>query len=454
MAPDTQYLSDQHGWRSDFSYDFIDRLQESGYDLVSMRWYSPQYRQPFRIVRYEEDHFENCIYSIEWDSNYEDPIRLRNAFTGGAVFPEDEMLRSLYDRFPEEEISLDDGYSIERDETDTREFIPMLASNIGREIPLVSFEQELISGPRDIESIAIRLHEAGYGYAPYVDSYHNSAARRDRDRGRTERFCYIETDSSCGYELIFDRVNLRDRTQAEKISEVQNILKDFKAEDKIRLSARCGFHVHVDISGWGMKEIESAYHLWNYIEDPVFRLASAFWDNHRDEEVGGGYSPPIPKGYSGKSNIGLNLQNYRGSLSFIPFLAARGHCRCGAFLFEDWANCTCNLPVPTLEFRVFNATMNQRKIKAYLAFCVGFVNAAKNKEFNPIEYTPMEFRGTNRFREVPVYNNSGVQINSISWEDAAKERLDFILQEFPLTNSERADILYCAKNSSLEFIVS
>ena len=346
----------------------------------------------------------------------------------------------------EENDYLNDGYSEEKEEEREFTVFPHLGSYMEREIPLISFEQEFISNHGDL--VAQRLYDEGYAFAPYVDGYHNSDARREITRGYTDKFCYIETDSSCGFELIFDRVNLRNRSQARKISDVQNILKNMKNESLIRLSARCGFHVHTDISGWGMKEIESAYHLWNYLEDPIFRLASAFWDSHRDEEVGGGYSPPVPKGYTGKSAIGTTIERHRGALSFIPFLNARGHCRCGAFLFEDWASCTCNLPVPTLEFRVFNATLNQRKIRAYLALCVAFVNAAKRREYNSNEFPAMSFQGTNRMQELAFVKEG--EYTTQSWNEAILERLDFLFKEFPLTNIEKEDIIYCAKNSSLK----
>jgi len=329
-----------------------------------------------------------------------------------------------------EEVAEDDGYSVEREEIDVREVFPVLSTNIGRTIPLISMEQEF-SGNGD--KVAKILFDAGFGYTRYADGYHMSDARRDSD---TDRFCYVETDSSCGYELIFNKINLSNRIEAEGISTVQKIMRELKDEGSIRLSARCGFHIHVDVSDWGMKEIVSAYHLWNYLEDPIFRFASAFWSSHRDEEVGGGYSTPVPKGYNGRTAIAQSLNERRDALNFTHILRAKSNCRCGASIYEDWANCTCNLPQPTLEFRVFNATMNQRKIKAYLAFCIAFVNIAKTVEHTPENFPEMRWRGTNA--------------KSHNWDDLTAERMRYILEDFPITGAERNDILYCFRNSSLE----
>lgn len=333
----------------------------------------------------------------------------------------------------DEEVDIDDGYSVERDEIDARTIEPVLATNIGRTIPLVSIEQEF-SGDGDM--VAQKLYAAGFCYNRYPDGYHQSDMRYDSE---TDRICYVETDSSCGYELIFSKIDLTSRTIAGKISAAQQIMRELKDQERIRLSARCGFHIHIDVSDWGMKEIVSAYHLWNYLEDPIFRFASAFWGSHRDEEVGGGYSSPVPKGYQGRTAIAQNLNERRDSLNFSHILRAKGNCRCGASIYEDWANCTCNLPQPTLEFRVFNATLNQRKIKAYLAFCVGFVNLAKKTEHTPESFPEMRWRGTFAKNE--------------SWDEDTVERLKYILNEFPLTNAEKTDIQYCFRNSSLEPIV-
>jgi hypothetical protein len=353
---------------------------------------------------------------------------------------EDSEPEPEYDPHDYDDYAIDDGYSVENEDADEiGEVTPVINTNIGRTVPPVSFEQEF-SGNGD--AVARRLYAEGFAITPRVEGYHNSNGRYERTDD-TNRFCYIETDSSCGYELIFDRISLNSRAQAEKVAAVQSILKEFKSDGTIALSAKCGFHVHVDVSDWGMKEIVSAYHLWNYLEDPIFRFASAFWGTHRDEEVGGGYSTPVPKGHTTRTMIGRTLSSRRDALNFSPILNAMGNCSCNASFYEDWANCTCNLRQPTLEFRVFNATLNQRKIRAYLAFCVAFVNIAKSAEFNPTDFPEMRWQGT--------FTKRG--INELAWEDCCLERIRFILEKFPLTQAEKTDIQYCLRNSSLDTVM-
>lgn len=333
-----------------------------------------------------------------------------------------------------------DDYSVERDEIDVRNDIaPVILTNVGREVPLVSFEQEFSGNG---ETVARMLNEMGYCFSPYVEAYHNAEGRFNQNLD-SSAFCYVETDSSCGYELIFSKINLRDRTRAEQISEVQKVLQELKNEGTIRLSAACGFHVHVDVSTWAMKDVVSAYHLWNYMEDTIFRFASAFWNSHRDEETGHEYSLPVRKGHTTRTQIGRSLSQRRDALNFAPFLSARGRCNCDALIYEDWENCTCNLSQPTIEFRVFNATTNQRKIRAYLAFCVAFVNMAKKHQHSPEFFPEMRFVGTNVRETQP----------GKTWEEAQIERINYIMNNFPLTSVEKSDIMYCFRNCSLESVL-
>ncbi|MFI5405113.1 MAG: amidoligase family protein [Nitrososphaerales archaeon] len=442
---------------SNFNYDFATFINETAIDeqpefeaeYTNYELNEPFYYGGFVYVVMEENGFyvygpgqvwlsqrEACEYML----GNQAPCELfgsHSAFVCEWIEPEPE---SEYDEEYNDHDSdeMNDGYSVEEEENmDHRATTPMIATNIGRTVPFISFEQEF-SGNGSL--VARKLYEMGYASSRGVEGYHNSDGRFNSD---SSRFCYVETDSSCGYELIFDRVELNRRGQAERISEVQSILRDLRNDGYINLSARCGFHVHVDVSDWGMKEIVSGYHLWNYLEDPIFRFASAFWGSHRDEEVGGGYSTPVPKGYTQRTVIGRTLSSRRDALNFSPILNARGNCSCSAALYEDWANCTCNVRQPTLEFRVFNATLNQRKIRAYLAFCVAFVNIAKTAEFEPANFPEMRWQGT--------FTKRG--IDAKSWEECSAERLKFILKEFPLTGAEKIDIQYCLRNSSLDSVI-
>jgi hypothetical protein len=56
----------------------------------------------------------------------------------------------------------------------------------------------------------------------------------------------------------------------------------------------------------------------------------------------------------------------------------------------------------------------------------------------------MRWRGTNVKRE----DESGED-----WFDASIKRIKYILEEFPLTQEEKTDIMYVMRNSSLEQVI-
>lgn len=281
--------------------------------------------------------------------------------------------------------------------------------------------------------LAEAFHSAGLSDYDYMGGYH------DMD---DSSFVRVEEDSSVAAEVIFSKMRLDNLTDAQRFERGIGIIRQAINDDRCKLDMRCGLHIHINLGheadggkALSMDGVASLYHLWNYLEDTIFRLGSANWKGHRSE-FGNDYAPATRKGLPTNREIGQAMQHGRGSLNLSNYLLSRGNCRCGAFDFGSWQDCTCNLGRSTVEFRVFNTSANSRKIRAYVALCQALVAAAEVKRYGPDEY--------------PV----------LSWEDggdvdvsASKERLEFILNELPLTNDERQDILYCAEKSSLSVVL-
>jgi len=296
---------------------------------------------------------------------------------------------------------------------------------------LVSMEQE-IGG--DANTAVEALHSEGLTSEGYMRGYHSGGTSSD--------FCYVEEDGSVDGEIIYSRMRLDNPRTARKLEDALGVVQTLISEDQIGLDSRCGFHIHVGLSYsegvpcYSMENVVSLYHLWNYVEDTVFRLASANWRHHRTEGQGCNYSPPTPKRLAGAVSVGRGMSRERGALNLSNFLAARGYCSCGAFDFGDWSACTCNLEKATVEFRVFNATANKRKIRAYTALCLALVAYAERNTCTAETHPVDAWRGT-------------AALNA----DEAYKRLHFILRELPLTEEEREDIRYCAERSTLKSVV-
>lgn len=300
----------------------------------------------------------------------------------------------------------------------------MLPALSDRDARLVSVEQEIGKGR---EYIASAFFSGGFSLHDYASGYHS---------GDDGGFCRVEDDASVNAEIIYGKLRLSDPAVAQRFEDALCVVRDAITEGEVKLDMRCGLHVHVDAKGLGMREITNLYNLWNHVEDTVYRLGSANWRCHRTAVANTNYAPPTMKGLEGHAAIGEFFNGSRGALNLSNYLASRSRCHCGAFAYAAWEDCTCDLPKATVEFRVFNATANIRKVHAYTALSLGMVEAARR-----LTITPDDF---------PVHAFDRRHAETLRDTDATKKALEVIFGGMiPLTDSEREDLSYCARNSSV-----
>lgn len=352
--------------------------------------------------------------------------------------PEPEPER--YDDDDDDDDEYDDGpfahAEQERDDYTAAAAAPLAASEVillphpRRRPRLVSVEQEMSGTDGYGGHIAATLYDRGLSRYDHRLGYHDGG-RSEQDAGG----CWIEADSSCGSELIYDRLRLDTVAGTATLRQGNQIVREMIEGGTVALTNACGFHIHIDARGLSSRNLASLLNLWNHAEDVIYRLASARWNNHRDEVTGSDYSPPPPKPDATTSHARAlrSMRNGRYGLNLSPILSAAGMCNCGAFAFEDWASCTCtNLPQPTVEFRVFNATANPRKIRAYVVLAVSMVEHARTHRITPPAYPPNPWRGT-----------------SLLSENATVRPLRYLLNNLPLTARDREDLIYLVRHSSL-----
>lgn len=339
-----------------------------------------------------------------------------------------------FDWVPEAE----DGFEEGTDEVSGREDRPPPATILprvdGRASRLVSFEQEIGGDSREL---ARAFHAEGLSPFDTVLAYHSGS-------NYDSAWLYVEDDSTVDGEVIYSRLRLDRLAVARKVEDALGVVHEHIVDDLVGLDSRCGFHVHVgvgfdaggdyeggEIRAYSMDDVRSLYHLWNHCEDTMYRLASANWKRHRSDH-GNDYAQPIGKGYDSGSVIGFgsNLARARCGINFGPYLGARGHCGCSAAVYGAWSECTCALGKPTVEFRVFNATANTRKVRAYTALSLALVGFATQESVTPETFPIRPWRGSS---------------NMLADESAGVLR--FMLEDLPLTADERADVIYCAETS-------
>lgn len=328
-----------------------------------------------------------------------------------------------YDETDEMETT-DSGSDYTPPEPPPRLMLPVLPDRDPRKIGV---EQE-IGGGADIAYVATVLNQAGFAPADY-QGYGSSGSSRV-----VNEFMHVENDSSVDAELVYHAMRLDSYETARKFERALLVVREMIGNGDAALDMRCGLHVHVDGTGLGMAHVENLYHLWNHLEDTIYRLAAANWRCHRTSIAEYNYAPTTTKGLRHRLEIGEHFDGTRGGLNLSNYLASRGSCTCGAFRFASWEDCTCNLHKSTVEFRVFNGTANLRKVHAYTALSLAMVEASRRLTINPEDFEPHPFE-----RRFTASTNS----------EHTKRALDFIFSTLPLTESEKEDLAYCAENSSI-----
>lgn len=301
----------------------------------------------------------------------------------------------------------------------------------GREPRLMSFELEIGRGSNR-EGITASLCAAGLSPHIGVQRYTYSGA---------DHTVFVKTDASTGGEIVFSKFRFDRFGEAFSAEQAARHVRDAVKAGSINIDRKSGFHVHVGANGLSIDDTVRLVMLSRGVEDPLMRLASAFWGMHRSE-TGNAYGDPIPHHpLTDSKRRFLAIQaGSRCAVNIKPYFSAmQDHCSCGASRFGEWEACECGTALlkPTIEFRLFCGTANLRKMRAYLALSLGLVSLAQREGLKFPD--PMPYQG-----------KTGVLDESI--HDASYERLRWLMVNLPLTDEEREDLLYVARNCSLNDI--
>lgn len=301
-----------------------------------------------------------------------------------------------------------------------------------------------IEGGGNYRSLGAKLHDAGLTNSASMMDYHSAT------RNGVTDFWQIERDGSVDWELVSPPINLADQTHVRGLRTALRLVREEIKLGTVSLDMRCGLHIHV---GAERTAIGGAYNLgtiWNYLEDVVFRLGAAKWPKHRAIVNGVHYCRPTVKGAKSRLEFGLQMDRQEdaryNALSFNNYIRAMSRgCTCGAVRYDSWDQCVCNLGKCTFEFRVFNGSANMHKIHAYLALCQALVaHATSLPDLDADLFPAQEFVP----RMVDELGGTVRELHTEAW----KPRLEFLFNELPLTDPEKADLLYCVRSSELQVL--
>lgn len=250
----------------------------------------------------------------------------------------------------------------------------------------------------------------------------------------------FHSDSTCDGELVFGRLRLCDRFAAEAYARSLATIAELHRRGDVTVGMRAGHHIHIgarDQDGRGMSpsSLVSLYSVFAHCEDLLYRLASAGWSQHRDESSNGSWAKPIPKlGSLEKTprNVGnaIGGQKYQG-LNIANYIANVRNCRCGAFAYGDWSECTCSDDYATIEWRLFNASVSPRKIRAYIA----------------IAHCLTDYAATTDPRDCAHLVENPFSSTSIVNEDSLARQFDYLMSRPGFTGRDRDDLMWLASIS-------
>lgn len=244
----------------------------------------------------------------------------------------------------------------------------------------------------------------------------------------------IKRDASVnnGGELVGPPLDWDNPSERSQIATAMNCL----VEAGCAAHVSAGVHVHVDASDLDPRQLVGVVRTFTKFEDQIYRIASSGWRTIRPGGLtgyNGGWCKPLPRATveklaKARTHEQLSTAWY-GSGSSASF-AGHGHdsryhgLNMHSYFYRG-----------TVEFRVFNSTMNPKRIEAYVTLCMAVVQDGRD----------------NKLRSINKVFALGDMASGVLTEKKAFHHLcQFLRWEnelSPISKEDLALISYCWKNS-------
>lgn len=328
---------------------------------------------------------------------------------------------------------------------------PSNAEEFDPNLQPVSFLLEDVPG-RVNRRIGLEIEGGGNGgvlanalYEVEASHENHSVGYHAQTRNGGNRFT-VESDATVDWEMVSPVLDLRETGDADLAQRAISTLWNLSQGNELWHDYRAGLHIHVGAEHISIAQAYRLGHLWNFVENAVFRLSAAKWGHHRIHEQGTSFCQPLPKGFKNRLEFSrtINRAGRYAALSFQNYLSGHmSNCSCGAVQFDSWDVCECeSLGKCTFEFRVFNATSNPLKLKAYIGLVQALVNYA-------IEMDPLTDEEWEARFPAQGYTDSDHTPYSESQSQGLLDALRFIFTDLVLSEAERDALAYCVEESDL-----
>ena len=205
---------------------------------------------------------------------------------------------------------------------------------------------------------------------------------RRRHYGHSETHWMMKYDGSVsrGGELVSPPLDFDIPEQRAQVTTAVQALQDAG----MRPSPQTGIHVHIeaknhDGSPMTGRQIASIARFFYKFEDAIYRIASSGWQSIRSGATS--YAKPVPEDIAREIMKVKTMQElwnvWDGNRA--SGRQVRGQRHWGRSLDRYYAINYRSLQAHgTIEFRVFNGSVNPRRVQTYLALCMAIVDDARN----------------------------------------------------------------------------
>lgn len=180
-----------------------------------------------------------------------------------------------------------------------------------------------------------------------------------------------------GGELVSPPLNFEDEGAMEQINKACAALQ----RAGCRPTQQTGIHVHIESRGMTPRQISAVARFWTRYEDAIYRIASSGWESLR--RAAHQYARPLTdsqkKGLANaRTEEALQRAYYGRDRTGSRFSHGEAARYAGLNLHSHWYR-------GTIEFRVFNGSVNAERIQAYVALCHAIIQDAKNDKLRSVK---------------------------------------------------------------------
>lgn len=189
--------------------------------------------------------------------------------------------------------------------------------------------------------------------------------------GHSQTDWVVKTDASVpgGLEVVSPPLDFDNADQRGQVDRALAAIKDYT-----KPVPSAGIHVHVESRHLSARQIAGVARTFSHFEDVLYRLASSGWRTIRPGARD--FAKPLTEaqvqGLAKAKNDQQVQTAYYGRANMFG-TTSHGH---GARYYA--LNLHSHFFRGTIEFRLFNSSLNRRRVQTYIAICMAVVQDARN----------------------------------------------------------------------------